>query len=177
MNKTQITRIIFLILSIITALIIFMFSSENGEKSGNTSRNVVKNIIEIIPSTKNLSNEEKENIIENSQLLVRKLAHFSIYAILAFNVIGYIGTYNIENKKQIILALIICIIYAISDEIHQNFSEGRACSIIDVGIDTCGSIFGILIMKIGSKITNKKVEKNNQTKNNHKSQKQDKIRQ
>lgn len=168
MNKTQITRIIFLILSIITAVIIFMFSSENGEKSGNTSRNVIKNIIEIIPSTKNLSNEEKENIIENSQLLVRKLAHFSIYAILSFNIAGYIGTYNIENKKQIILALIICIIYSISDEINQNFLEGRACSIIDVGIDTCGSTFGILIMKIGRKIINKKDKKNNQTKNNTK---------
>ena len=147
MEKNKIARIIFFILTIATAIIIFMFSNENKEQSGNTSKNFIEGIIEIFPKTKKLEQEEKEEIIKKAQPLIRKLAHFSIYTVLGINVMGYIITYkNIEQKKQIILAIITCIIYATSDEIHQYFSS-RGPSILDVGIDTCGSILGLCITK------------------------------
>ncbi len=153
MHKTKIVRIIFLILTILTAAAIFMFSSEDGKKSGETSRGVVKTVIDILPNTKNLDEGQKQEVIENSQPIIRKLAHFSIYTLLGLNVMGFLSTYNnINTKKQIILALTICIVYAISDEIHQHFSANRTPKILDVGIDTCGSILGVLIVQICSKI-------------------------
>ena len=35
-------------------------------------------------------------------------------------------------------------LYSISDEIHQIFVPGRSCELLDVFIDTCGSLIGII---------------------------------
>ncbi len=81
----KIQRIIFAILSIMTFTMIFIFSSQNGEKSGSTSRGFTRRIIEILQIDKHMEGEEKELFIENCQYVVRKLAHFTIYTILGIN--------------------------------------------------------------------------------------------
>ena len=57
----------------------------------------------------------------------------------------YIKELKIDNK--FIVSLLICVIYALSDEIHQLFIIGRSGNIIDVLIDSLGSIIGIFIIK------------------------------
>ena len=64
--------------------------------------------------------------------------------------------------KQIALTLIIGAIYAISDEIHQFFSDGRSPLIKDVIIDSFGVLFGITIVLGMTKLI-KKVKKNDRT--------------
>ena len=120
----KIERTIFGILSIITFIAIFLFSNQNGEESSSTSGKFVRAIINITPITRNIDKIRKEEIIENSQFIVRKLAHFTIYFILGVNVAGFINTFNKLNSKQIILiALSLCVLYAILDEIHQYASR------------------------------------------------------
>ena len=53
--------------------------------------------------------------------------------------------YKNINKKYP-LAFLICVIYAISDEIHQLFVPGRAGQVRDVLIDSAGSFLGIIIV-------------------------------
>ena len=156
--KLKIQRIIFAILTIVTFVTIFIFSSQNGEKSSSTSRGFTKKIIEILQLDKNLSENEKENLIENSQFVIRKLAHFTIYTIAGINIYGFVNTYEIKKKNKILGALILGIIYAISDEIHQMFSGYRTPAIRDVFIDSCGVIFGICIFLAIDKII--KIRKN-----------------
>ena len=55
-------------------------------------------------------------------------------------------TYNIKLRKKIGIALLIDIFYAVFDEIHQMFIPGRTGMIQDIGIDTLGAFFGILIV-------------------------------
>ena len=74
---------------------------------------------------------------------IRKLAHFTIYALLGFNTCNMYRNYGI--KHYAILALITCILYACSDEWHQSFVSGRSPQITDVGIDTCGALSLILL--------------------------------
>lgn len=53
----------------------------------------------------------------------------------------------LEHKKyflSVIIALIICIIFAGTDEYHQTFVAGRTGQLLDVIIDTAGGIIGIL---------------------------------
>ena len=151
--KLKIRRIIFAILTIATCIIIFIFSGQDGEKSGLTSRGFVRQIIEITGVTDNLNETEKENLIENCQFAVRKLAHFSIYTILGINAIGFISTYGkIRRKKQIWVTLLFGCLYATSDEFHQMFSDGRTASPRDVCIDTLGVLFGIGIYLLVKKI-------------------------
>lgn len=155
----KIQRIIFGILTAITFITIFIFSNQNGEKSGSVSRDFTKKVIEILHIDKNLNEIEKENLIENSQFIVRKLAHFTIYTIAGINLYGFINTYKIKNKSKIIGALLVGIIYATSDEIHQMFSGGRTPAVMDVFIDSCGVLFGINMFLITNKIIKNKNQK------------------
>lgn len=141
----KIQRVIFAILTILTFIAIFIFSNQNGEKSGSTSRTFTRKIVEILQIDKNLNEVEKEELIENAQYIIRKIAHFTIYTIAGFNMYGFINTYKIRNKNKIIIVIFAGVLYAISDEVHQMFSGGRTPAIKDVCIDTVGAIFGICV--------------------------------
>lgn len=156
----KIQRIIFAILTIVTFIAIFMFSSQNGEESGSLSREVARIILDILQISKSLEINEIEILIENIQFIIRKLAHFTIYAIVGINLTGFINTYEkINIKKKIIFILAVGIGYAISDEFHQMFSGGRTPSIRDIGIDSAGVIFGMMTFYIIKTIKNKLVLK------------------
>ncbi len=62
-----------------------------------------------------------------------------------------------DISKKYLLSILICIIYATSDEIHQILVPGRACQIRDVLIDSIGSITGVYLYKL----INTKILKNN----------------
>ena len=44
--------------------------------------------------------------------------------------------------------MVICIIYASLDETHQLFVYGRTVQVLDVLIDSVGSLISILIIKV-----------------------------
>jgi len=67
-----------------------------------------------------------------------KTLHIIEYAILYFLIFRTINSLKIGNKNRFIYSLIISVIYAISDEIHQVFVPTREGRIRDVLIDTTG---------------------------------------
>ena len=116
MKKTKYTyilRAIFGILSVIVAVIIFAFSSQNGEESGETSRGIVRQVIDSLPITKNMDEMKKNKLVEDSQFCVRKLAHFSIYTLLGIFLMLFFITFEGNIKTKVIYVVIICILYAI----------------------------------------------------------------
>lgn len=126
-------------------LLIFLMSSFDATESTNQSNfivNIITNIFKI------------ENI-ELLSLIIRKLAHFTEYLILGFLAINMLNKNDISKKY--LLSILICIIYATSDEIHQILVPGRACQIRDVLIDSIGSITGVYLYKL----INTKILKNN----------------
>ena len=131
-----------IILVILWMILIFIMSSFSGNDSSNQSNFIV----DIISNIFNINN------IELLSLIIRKLAHFTEYFILGILVYNMI--YNLNKKKYI--SIIICILYAISDEIHQLFVIGRSCKFIDILIDSCGSITGIYFLYLIYKIFLKK---------------------
>ena len=112
-------------------IFIFVMSSFDATSSSNQSNFIV----DIITSIINIKD------IGLLSLIIRKLAHFIEYFILGILVINFITRYD----KKIIIAILLCIIYATSDEIHQIFVPGRSCQIIDIMIDSLGSIMGIYL--------------------------------
>ena len=121
-------------------------SSFDATESSNQSNFIVNIIINIF----NINN------IELVSLIIRKLAHFTEYLILGILTYNLIKSYN----KKTYIAIIICILYAISDEIHQYFVPGRSCQILDMTIDSIGSLTGIYILKIINKYKIKRRVKN-----------------
>lgn len=127
-----------IILVILWMILIFTMSSFNATESGEQSGMIVDFINQII---------HVDNI-KLLSLIIRKLAHFTEYFVLGILVANAFYKCN----KKLFLAIIICVIYAISDEIHQIFVSGRSCQLLDIIIDSLGSITGIFIYKIFKKL-------------------------
>lgn len=75
--------------------------------------------------------------------VVRKIAHFSIYAFLGFWLRFLVRQYT--QKYTVLLSAVFSALYAITDEIHQLFVPGRSGQLKDVLIDTSGAIVGAAI--------------------------------
>ena len=75
-------------------------------------------------------------------LPVKKGGHFTGYALLSLGLLR--GMQN-GKSRNMGLVLLMCGLYAISDEVHQSFVSGRNASAIDVGIDLLGSSFGLIL--------------------------------
>lgn len=144
-------KTIFAVLLVLWMGFIFSMSSENAEKSSNTSGQTIKVVLSTVPEFEKQPEEVKVNIIEELQFIVRKSAHFIGYMILGILASGLILYYGNINKKYL-LAFLICVIYAISDEIHQLFVPGRAGQVRDVLIDSAGSLLGIIIVMAFEKL-------------------------
>ncbi len=132
-------------LIIIWMLTIFNFSHQNSTESSGLSDKIIVKIAETL-SKKELSAKEKEHIIKKYKLLVRKAAHFISYFILGTLIIILFIDLKINIKKSNLITLIICFIYACTDEIHQLFISGRNGSFIDVLIDTSGAATSLIII-------------------------------
>ncbi len=141
--KIHIIRTLLILLLLETFFIIFGFSNQNGEESGSLSTNLTKLIL------KQINHDEAQNdeqVIKKVEVVVRKLAHFSIYTLVGFLLMSLFSTYKLQERKRILFTLIIGILYAISDEIHQAFVPERGPQITDVMIDSLGVTFGIIIV-------------------------------
>ncbi len=117
-----------LVLIILWMIFIFVMSSFNANESANQS-NIIVHFISYVFNINNL---------ELLSFIVRKLAHFSEYLILGILIYNYCLRFD--------LSILICLFYAISDEIHQIVIPGRSCQIRDVIIDLLGTICGIIIL-------------------------------
>ena len=133
-------KIIKIILIVIWMIVVFSFSNQGGTESGEVSSKATKVVANIVAKDKE---ESKEQIVEKIEIVVRKIAHYTIYTIGGFLIINY--TYSMEKtkKKKILYSLLFGIFYASTDELHQYFVPGRSARLFDVGIDTLGVLTGI----------------------------------
>lgn len=119
--------------------IIFMFSSQSGKTSNNLSIKVTKTVIHTNKATYSIANK---NNIAKANYIVRKNAHFFLYLVLCVFVSNALRKSGTEGIKLAIFSISICFFYAISDEYHQLFVQGRESRLKDVIIDTLGALVG-----------------------------------
>lgn len=120
--------------------LIFYLSHQSGEESSELSSGVMQTIVTIITSVLPLKID-----LSQFHLYIRKGAHFFAYFMLGILVINALKKNEKIIWKDLVYALMICVIYAISDEIHQVFVPGRSGEVRDVIIDSAGSLSGIMI--------------------------------
>lgn len=150
-------KIILLFLLVLWMIVIFTFSHQNATVSENVSDGFTSKVVDVVASVKKdeIIKENKKEIIEDSRFAIRKTAHFSLYLVLG--VLVYLNVKDVKKINPIIISLIFCILYACSDEIHQIFINERTAKILDVFIDSVGSLTGILIIYLISSRKRKKV--------------------
>lgn len=135
--------------------VIFQFSSEPAKQSDTKSLFVIQEINKVANSF-GFTGEFLDNNWNN---FIRKIAHAWEYAVLCILLYLAVSALGIKDKKLLLGSLLICLIYAITDEFHQAFVPGRAARVTDVMIDTSGGFIGLVIMKIGESFPRKKIIK------------------
>lgn len=139
----------------VNMVIIFALSAESREESGARSAGVTAFVVRIIyPDYDNMAYDDKLAAMESAHHYVRKAAHFLEYALLGFLTSGlllflrrYLSRRKLEFWKTWFFPAEFCFLYAVTDEVHQIFSE-RGASPKDVLIDTLGAISGILFIHL-----------------------------
>lgn len=140
--------ILFLILTIAWMGVIFAFSAKNANTSTQQSRYMGRLIGRIfVPHFGDWPESDQYAFAEKWDYPVRKAAHMSEYALLGCLMMGTLMyTRTKYYWRTAGVSLIACAIYATTDEVHQYFVPGRACKVMDVGIDSAGALVGILLM-------------------------------
>lgn len=142
-RQISVSRIISAILSIAVMVLIFLFSCEDADSSSDTSGFFTDIAIKIFfPDFSSFSADRQSEILGLLSHIVRKTAHFTIYASLGFCVSLTAGQRKLLSAGSA-GSLFFCFLYAVSDEIHQYFVPGRACMIRDMLLDTAGALTGI----------------------------------
>jgi VanZ family protein len=128
-------------------VVIFNFSGQDGEKSGNMSRLISEKCVEIwgALTVRNWSDETIGSISRYFENPVRKLGHFAEYTCMGMLVFPLLSQWLEVGRKQYFLTALWVFISAGIDEFHQLFVPGRYGSLADVLLDTCGGVFGIFV--------------------------------
>ena len=89
--------------------------------------------------------------IAQAQLIVRKAAHLSEYAVLAallWRAIRLGTTWRLNMSILFVVVSVSCAIFAASDEFHQSFVPSRTASPVDAMIDICGALIGLAMCSV-----------------------------
>ncbi len=103
---------------------------------------IVWMIVIFVLSTDYFSSERTTAKID-TDIPLRTLAHLFVYFVLGFLVSGAVNL-NFNWKHKLLTALLFCIFYAFTDELHQLFEAERRFRLIDIATDTAGALAGIL---------------------------------
>lgn len=144
--KVAVTVVAALLLCALYTMI-FQFSAQDSEKSGNLSLMISEKCVNIVNDMtgKNWTYAVKIQIAQLIEHPIRKMAHFSEYACMGFLVYTMWRPWRAADAKLYSLSVIWVFISAALDEAHQYFVPGRYNSFADVLLDTAGGVFGVLI--------------------------------
>lgn len=146
--------------------IIFSFSAQNAEQSGSLSRTFSEKCVGMFRSVsgRQWSHALIVQLAEAIEHPIRKLAHFSEYALMGILVYVLWSQWMKRGRRLYFLTVVWVALSAAADEIHQLFVPGRYCSFRDVCIDTCGGVCGMLLCVLTAKLfSGKKLRKQRKT--------------
>ena len=162
--------------AILLMMMIYRFSAQPAEVSSQLSYKVSYKIVETADYLfdTNLDYWQMDEWANRIHGVTRKLAHMTEYFALAIAVSFPLYVYGVHGIWLMLLAGMICVGFAAGDEYHQSFVSGRSPSVKDIGIDSFGVFWGIILVRIigwtgrktifrpkKKKVKTKKINKNN----------------
>ncbi len=140
-------RLIVMILSalvIATALMIFLFSAQNGAESGDASDRITRWLLKVFyGGFSDLKAERQNELVRAWSLWVRKTGHFGEFFLLGLFVRLLLHWLPVPYRSPIGFGA--SALYAVTDEIHQKYVSGRAAMAGDVLIDSAGALCGVML--------------------------------
>jgi VanZ family protein len=137
---------------ILWMMLIFSLSNQPASQSNDLSKGITEVIIENVEKVA----PEAQYKLGDFNHIVRKNAHFFVYLILGILVMNALSRSGKNRLAAAKWAVLICVGYAITDEIHQIFVPGRGAQVKDVLIDSAGAVVGCgLYMAVSRAIRSK----------------------
>ena len=153
-HEQQINRVTLFLIQllpiILILMMIFRFSSDEGELSGELSMFTTEKLLYTVNKLFSLgmTKEKILNSVADFEGIVRKLAHMTEYAMLTFFTFVFLYCRRIRNNLAFIFTFMFTFIIACLDEINQRSVAGRYSSITDVGIDCAASFIVLMLILI-----------------------------
>lgn len=80
-----------------------------------------------------------------TETLSRKAAHLIEYGVLAWLVLRALAASAVRRRNAVIIAFLLCAVFAASDEWHQTFVPGRYGKVRDVALDALGAALALSV--------------------------------
>lgn len=148
MNNTLIISLSWAVV-LVWMILIFMLSSQPAYQSNDLSKGLTEFIVKTVEKV------ASKDVIDIGRLnhIARKNAHFFTYLILGVLVMNAMRRSGMSGYNVLVLSVCICVLYAISDEVHQLFVPGRGAQVKDVLIDSAGATVGVSIYSSMARMT------------------------
>lgn len=151
------------VLTAVIMLMIFLFSTQDADRSDRTSGIFSRRVISLLYSDYDSRPEaEQQEIYDSVQHVTRKCAHFCEYALLGFMIRLCLESWfgnAVKRKRTLLLAGFAAgAFYAATDEIHQLLIDGRSGQWTDVLLDSCGVMTGVLLGVLLIRLTGQRKE-------------------
>ena len=113
------------------------FASSDNFNAANTSRIIGPLILWVFPNT-------SPETLAVVHFIMRKVAHFTEYAILGFLAARAFRT---STQRWFLICAALVVVYALLDEYHQSFVPSRTASIFDSMIDMAGGLAALIFIR------------------------------
>ena len=115
--------------------VLFFFSGQSGEASGELSQKL----------TQFLFGWWIDRGADALQLehVLRKLAHAGIFAVAGF-LLAMMLTSLLPSRRALATTFLVCATLAVANELHELGVPARTCSPVDMLIDSAGALGGLL---------------------------------
>ena len=134
--------IISLILIFVWMFVIYNLSATVADKSTNQS-------MKLVYAINGYNSGKSMNRLKQEEHILRKVAHASVYFVLFILVINFL--FQINKDYMLFynyIGILVCFVYACTDEFHQLFVDGRSGEFKDVLIDTSGALLCCLFFNL-----------------------------
>ena len=136
-RKERSGSVLWLIPAALWVAVLFYFSGQDGGQSGALSGALAEKLLRHMPFL--------AVSVDTFELVLRKLAHFGIFAVEGFLLRLGLGKLRPARFGNNLISFLIGGGLAVLNELHQLASEGRVCSATDMAIDASGALLGALV--------------------------------
>ena len=119
--------------------VIFLFLMSTGMYSEQSTSSIIEPLLRFFaPSI-------SAGTIESLHTMIRKLAHVTEYFIFGMLLFRAFRGGSLEPKvwQWALSSLLVLVLLAVADEVHQSMVPGRTGSVVDTLIDTVGGIIAL----------------------------------
>ena len=143
MKNSRPLRVIAAFPAVLWAGVIYMLSDTPAVESTNESLSFTGMLLDLVSRFIYVDPAKRDMIIIAMEPHIRKIAHMTEFGILFLLVLIPAVLFIKKLSLRTGITLLITLLYAVSDEIHQLFVPGRSGMLRDVVIDFLGALIAL----------------------------------